>query len=75
MEQRTNTRATRYPFGRLLAKRFGYRNTVSEVSRQTGFTRPTIYKWIKNGGVTSQNSRELLHARGFDPDTFERLEN
>ena len=36
-------------------------------------SRPTIYRWVDNGGVTHKQTRELLAARGFNPDTFQKL--
>jgi len=44
---------------------------ILQASNELGFTRSTIYSWIKKGKIPSM-SKELIKARGFDPDTFEK---
>ncbi len=44
---------------------------IRRASEALGFTRTTIYSWISSGRIPSI-SRELLQARGFNPDTLER---
>jgi len=56
-------------FAKILEDKF---STVKNASDKTGFTRATIYAWIRNGQV-SILAEELLKARGYNPDTFERL--
>lgn len=47
------------------------RGGVTAVAKQTGFTRVTIYKWMRDNGVKHRMTRELLFARGVNPETLE----
>jgi len=53
----------------LIEQRF---KNINRASKLTGFTRQTIYTWIKAGKI-SANSKDVLRGRGFDPETLLKI--
>ena len=42
---------------------------INQASKQTGFTRQTIYSWIEKGEI-SDIAKDVLRGRGWDPETL-----
>lgn len=45
---------------------------INRASKETRFSRNTIYSWIKAGEI-SNNTKDILRGRGFNPETLERI--
>jgi hypothetical protein len=47
-------------------------NTVTFAAKRLGYTKRTLYSWIKQGHV-SEYAEKHIKAKGFDPVTFRHL--